>query len=341
MSLLVATQTLFRLNTTGDAVTWERLVLLPLAYWYGWALCTPLIFAAARRLTPMHHRWPVLITGHVVAALAFCVAMLAWYAFLMGAILGASEGSFDQLFLRYLALGFHYDLLTYAAILGTGFAINYRALFRERDHRALELEHRLVQAQMEVLRMQLRPHFLFNTLHAIASLVEDDPAGARRMIARLSGLLRQTLDLGDRREISLREELEIVDAYLDIESCRFQDRMQVRRALDPACLHALVPPLLLQPLVENAVRYGVEQSDGRCRIELSARRAAGDLELEVRDRGPGLASSPADTEAGIGVANVRARLARMYPDRSSLALLPATGGGVRAVVRMPFARSAS
>jgi two-component sensor histidine kinase len=340
MSLLVATQLAFRMRSQGDPLTWQWLVLFPLAYWYGWALLTPLIFEVSRRWTPMRRPWRVVVPVHVGSALGASVVMLAWYALLMHWLGGDPDSTVSGLFMTYLVLGFHYDVLTYAAILGVGFARNYRSMFRERADRAMQLENRLIHSQLEVLRMQLRPHFLFNTLHAVSSLVEDDPEGARRMIARLSGLLRQTLDLGDRQEIPLREELEILDGYLDIEACRFQDRLQVTRDVDPECLDALVPSLLLQPLVENAVRHGIDERDGRCRIDVSARAVEGRLELAVRDRGPGLPAHVAtDVEEGIGVSNVRARLEQMYPGEGALALEEAKGGGVRAIVSMPLRRA--
>ena len=337
VGLVVAIQTLARLRGAGVPLSWERLVLLPLAYWYGWALWTPLIFATARRWMPARERWALTVAKHVGLCLAVSLVMMGWFAALMHSLGGEDDRTLGAVFLRYLTLGFHYDLLTYAAILGVGFARGYHDLFRERATRALQLEHRLVQSQLEVLRMQLRPHFFFNTLHAIASLIEDDPGNARRMIARLSGLLRQTLDLGDRQEISLRDELEILDGYLDIEACRFQDRLQVEREVAEDCLDAPVPSLLLQPLVENAVRHGIEEREGRCRIRVSARRAGDRLRLEVRDHGPGPPTAePLEHAEGIGLPNVRTRLEQMYPGQATLELTAAEGGGLQAVVTLPF-----
>ena len=336
--LLVATQMVFRLRSSEDPVTWQHALLLPMAYWYGWALWTPVIFAGGRRTAPRTRGWPTAIAAQLAIALFICLVMLWWYAFLMHH-LGGESRSVQELFVVYLAFGFHYDVLTYAAILGAGYARDYRGLFEQRTREAQSLEGKLVQTQLEVLRMQLRPHFLFNTLHAIASLVEDDPSASKRMIARLSGLLRHTLDLGDRHEITLREELEVLDDYLEIEKCRFGDRLTIARDFDSSCMPALVPSLLLQPLVENAIRYGTQPSDGTCRLELGCVRSEDALVLRVRDHGPGPGAQPRDDTRGIGLANVRSRLRQMYPDRSSLELVAAAGAGTIVQIRLPFLTS--
>lgn len=341
MSLLVATQTLFRLRAEGDAAAWHEILLLPLAYWYGWALCTPLIFAIGRALRRASIHRVAFLGLHLASAVLVSVPMLAWYSFLMHRLGGQDEQPVSELFVGYLVLGFHYDLLTYAAILGVGIARDYRMLFHERASRALQLENRLIQTQLEVLRMQLRPHFLFNALNAVSALVDEDPAAARRMLARLSGLLRKTLELGDAHEIALREEMELVDSYLDIETCRFGDRLEARVEIAEPCLEARVPPLILQPLVENAVRHGVETSAGRCRLRISGRTTGANLELVVRDHGPGLERERVRRDSGVGIANVQSRIEQMYPGAASLTLEQAPDGGAQAVVRLPLRTSSA
>ena len=338
VSLLVATQALFRFRQGDAPVSWPRLAAFQLLYWYGWALWTPLVFHVAARFPLTRERWGRRLLLHATTATLVSIVMMGWWSLLMIRVAGEG-GPFGEVFRRYLAIGFHYDFLTYAAILFTGLALSYRSLYRERSLRASQLETRLAQAQLDVLRMQLRPHFLFNTLHAIASLVESDAPGARRMIARLSSLLRRTLDLEGRQEVPLREELEILGDYLEIEECRFQDRLRVEHRVEAECLEALVPAFVLQPLVENAVRHGIEERDGACRIEVGARRQGDALELSVRDHGPGMSfEDPSAPEGGIGIANVRTRLEQMYPRQGRLALERPEGGGLRAVVRLPFSR---
>ena len=175
MTALVAAQMLFRIRATGEEVTLRDLLFVPMAYWYGWGLLTPVIFAVSRRFAPRRVGWPTALGTQGVFALGICLLMLAWYAVVTHHI-GEDERSIGELFSVYLSFGFHYDVLTYVAILGVGHALDYRRLFEQRSREALELENELVQAQLQVLRMQLRPHFLFNTLHAIASLTTEDAA---------------------------------------------------------------------------------------------------------------------------------------------------------------------
>jgi LytS/YehU family sensor histidine kinase len=185
--------------------------------------------------------------------------------------------------------------------------------------------------------MQLQPHFLFNTLHTIASLVRDGRAeAATSTIARLGELFRQTLGNLQRNEVPLREELSFIEAYLEIEQTRFSDRLAVRFDVDRGALEALVPNLSLQPLVENAIRHGIAQDPSAGRIEVLARRRDGALRIEVRNDGPAYAGNGEGSAGGVGLANTRARLQRLYGSRYRLDLLPYAGGGAVAVLEVPW-----
>lgn len=181
---------------------------------------------------------------------------------------------------------------------------------REQERRELTLETQLARAQLEQLRGQLQPHFLFNAINGIAALVHTDPARADEMLMELAALLRSTLDLGRSDTIPLRRELELVDHYLRIQSMRFEDRLKVRRTIDAAALGCEVPALLLQPLLENSLRHVIAQRSDGGRIELSARRAADRLLLRVEDDGPGF--DPAEVTLGVGISNTIARLEQLY-----------------------------
>jgi LytS/YehU family sensor histidine kinase len=232
-------------------------------------------------------------------------------------------------------------LVTYAAILAAGTALEYGRRERERQVREAQLQTQLTSARLEALKMQLRPHFLFNTLHAISVLVHESPESATAMVARLGDLLRLSLARNGEHEVPLARELEFVRLYLEIEQTRFQDRLRVSYDVDPAALGAAVPDMLLQPLVENAIKHGISKRAGPGRIELSAHRTDGTLELRVRDDGPGYAPSPRSSHGngnggGIGLSATRARLLELYGDAQRLDVSGAPGGGCQVAITLPF-----
>jgi LytS/YehU family sensor histidine kinase len=237
-------------------------------------------------------------------------------------------------------LRFHVELLVYWAILGASLAVDYRRRLRARDVQASALAAELAQARLRALKMQLHPHFLFNTLHAITVLVDEDPPAARRMVARLGELLRHTLAATGADEVPLGAEIEFLRLYLEIEETRFQDRLRVTYDVSPEALGARVPDLILQPLVENAVKHAVSARTAPVHVRVAARRVGPGLELTVEDDGPGLgAGVPRD---GIGLATTRERLARLYAGAASFALAPvASGTGVVATILLPFRASES
>ena len=251
------------------------------------------------------------------------------------------------------------DLTVYFAVLAAGIARDIFARYRARHDetvrltaQAAQLQAQLAEARLAVLSAQLNPHFLFNTLHAVSSLVERDPRGVRRMIARLSELLRVTLEGTSEQEIPLSRELELLQLYLDIMQVRFQGRLDVHSDVDADVMDALVPNFVLQPLVENAVMHGVSKVEGTGTIQLRARRSGDDVVITVRDNGPGLDSaSSTETLAresrdgsggmsggtgGVGLSNTRARLEQLYGAEQRLSLRRAAEGGTVAEIVLPY-----
>jgi len=249
--------------------------------------------------------------------------------------LGGQPVSFAETFNPLLVKTFHLNLLIYWVIVSVHHAFGYYRQVQVRELRAVELEKRLAQARLQALQMQLNPHFLFNTLHAISALVHKDVEAADRMIARLSDLLRYALESTDAQEVPLRQELDFLNRYLEIEKTRFGDRLTVRLDIAPETLDALVPNLVLQPLVENAIRHGIEPRAKPGRIDLRARRENGRLKLEVCDNGVGLPSGRIPEE-GVGLSNTRARLQQLYGERHLFALGNTAGGGLTVSVELPF-----
>jgi sensor histidine kinase YesM len=219
-----------------------------------------------------------------------------------------------------------------AAIHGVEF---YRRL-RARERQALILEQRLTRARLDALTAQIRPHFLFNTLNSITTLIRRDPEGAERMVMQLADLLSATLRSPEEQEISLREEMDLLDSYLSIMQVRFGSRLSVERDVSASVTDALVPAFILQPLVENALEHGIARRPGPGRITIAASRNNGSLELTVGDDGPGIDDAASSPGNGIGLANTRKRLAELYSGRASLTIRSRTGEGTDVHIAIPF-----
>lgn len=230
-----------------------------------------------------------------------------------------------------VGLGILDDLMVYFAVLGAGVARDYFLRYQARLEETVRLQAQLAHARLDALRSQLNPHFLFNTLNAISALVERDPRGTRRMIARLSDLLRYTLEESTDTEVPVHRELDLLEEYVELMQIRFQGKLDVRIHVDEGVRDALVPNLVLQPIVENAIKHGVSQVGGG-EIAILARRRDDDLVLTVHDSGAG----PAGGEAGVGLTNTNARLKQMYGDRYAVTLRAGAQGGTDAEIVLPF-----
>jgi LytS/YehU family sensor histidine kinase len=231
-------------------------------------------------------------------------------------------------------------LPVYWAIIGLQHAVDYYRQARAREVRAARLETRLVASQLQALQQQLHPHFLFNTLHAISTLVHRDPEKADAMIERLSDMLRVTLRKVGVQEVELAQELEHLRAYLDIEQIHFGERLRIEYRIDAAALDVLVPTLMLQPLVENAVRHGLEPLMRPGTLAIEARVDGDTMWLRVRDDGIGFSKTWRRPE-GVGLSNTRSRLDRLYGERAALTMRENPGGGVVVDVYIPLRRHAT
>jgi LytS/YehU family sensor histidine kinase len=231
----------------------------------------------------------------------------------------------------------HSSLVTYWVLAGATWGYDYYARYRQGEIHAAQLSTQLAQAQLQALRTQLHPHFLFNTLNAIATLVYRDPEAADQMIARLSDLLRITLEGIGVQEAPLAKEIDFLRGYLEIEQARFGDRLTVDMQIAPEALEARVPYLILQPLVENAIRHGIASHSQPGRVVIYASSDNGSLVLEVRDNGPGLANgSGTITRKGMGLTNTRSRLEKLYGGRQRFETKTGPNGGFVVTMTFPF-----
>jgi two-component system LytT family sensor kinase len=337
----------------------SRTVPVALAFqqMYLWALLTPFVFWLAGRFSIDRHnairRVALLLAIGVVVAFGvdqlnaslvrvFHAGPLASGPTLPGSRSRGAPGS------GAFFSGLHGPMILnhfilYIGVLSAGFARDYLLRYRshERETARLQsetalLEAQLAEAKLAALNAQLNPHFLFNTLHAVSSLVERDPRGVRRMIARLSELLRYTLDGGQEPEVVVAQEIAFLERYLDIMQIRFEGQLEIDVQVGDDARDAFVPSLILQPLVENAVKHGVEKIAGTGRIEISAMRNDDQLVLTVCDNGPGPSHVADQNESGVGLRNIRQRLEQLYGSAQSLTFSERPGGGTIARIEMPF-----
>jgi two-component system LytT family sensor kinase len=346
LGLINVGQSYFAHLSRGAPFDFSSALLLGVSDWYVWAALTPLIIWLGRRFRL--DRRPLLLNlfVHVVMTL-LCVMTVVVLAVPVYMVLYPPtelplvvQRTFWGLVRGYLQGYLVFYSWVYWAILGVGYALEYHGRFRDRERDAAQLAAQLVQAQLQVLKMQLHPHFLFNTLNTISALVHQDVDVADRMIARLGELLRTTLQNAGTNEVSLRQELEFIEPYLEIEQARLGDRLAISMDVDPDTMDAYVPNLLLQPLVENAIRHGIAPTTAQARIEIRARRANGELRLAVSDNGIGMRDVPESSRQGVGLANTRARLCQLYGHRQHLKLAETPGGGVTVDLVLPFHEAA-
>ncbi|HEV3470770.1 MAG TPA: histidine kinase [Pyrinomonadaceae bacterium] len=321
--------------------TWRSAASEQFIYPYLWAAGTIIVLRLAARFpVEGRRRWPNLLL-HLFFATLFAVVITAAFQIVNHFVNVEGRPYTPWATLQWIIYNSSENYGIYGLILVLHSAFRYHKRSREGELRASQLETQLWQAQLQALKMQLRPHFLFNTLHSISALVHRDPDAADRMIARLGDFLRLTLENSGAQEVSLQKELEFLKCYLEIERVRFRDRLTTRLDIDPQSLDTPVPNLILQPIVENALRHGVAPRSGPGRIEISAKRDNGSLRIEVRDNGPGL---PAITKPngrfreGLGLANTRARLAQLYGGSHRLEVANAPEGGLVVTLEIPAPR---
>lgn len=323
----------------GRTPDW-RWVLFSSLDWLLYALLTPLVFRASKRLPLKPPHLVRNVSLHVLGAFAMCVAWAALGTLLrLGIFRAQSAAGPGKIWLSFVSWVFTtlpFGVGIYFALVGIQHSFFYFAQARERETQAARLAAQLSEARLGALRMQLNPHFLFNSLNAITVLVRDqNTEAASRMLELLSDVLRQVLRAEESHETALRRELDFLERYLAIEQVRFSDRLRPRIEIDPAIIEAAVPRFLLQPLVENALRHGISRRADAGVIEVRGHREGDRLILTVRDDGPGLGSAVEGT-SGVGLLNTRARLRALYGETATLELANAAGGGAIATVQLPY-----
>jgi signal transduction histidine kinase len=320
------------------------LFVLNLGYWYSWACLAPGILWLSRRFPLDKQHWRVSLPMHLVgvfAATTLHVAMSVATRMATYWTIGESTASWRREAQRMFFLNFDWEMMTYWAIVGLCHALAYRHVAQVRALRASQLETSLVEAQLQSLQRQLQPHFLFNTLNTISALMHRDVDAADAMIARLSDLLRISLQMVGVQEVSLKEELDFLSKYLEIEQTRFRDRLTVVFDVQPDTFDGLVPNLILQPLVENAIKHGIGPRPAPGTITIRSRRISGMLELRVQDDGVGMSAARlSDFNRGVGLSNTRARLEHLYGSLHRFEFRRPPEGGLLVLIAVPLAEVA-
>lgn len=342
IGLAFAGQSYLARAESGSPIPWRFALGRNLIDWYVFAVLALPVVWLARRIPVEFADWRRRLTVHLAASIVFSMLWMVLRALLVTELeLTEGQGSFEfwVAFKHALVATFFFNGLLYWVIISVTHTVRFYRRDREREVRTAELENRLTHARLQALQMQLNPHFLFNTLHAISSLMHKDVNAAEGMLIRLGDLLRYALESTGEQEVTLRQELDFLERYVEIEKTRFGDRLCVETRIAPATLDALLPNLLLQPIIENAIQHGIEPHARPGRIELSAERRGDSLRVEVRDNGDGLPGG-GRPEEGIGLSNSRARLQQLYGEQAQFELNNAPGGGLAVTIGVPWRTAA-
>lgn len=324
-------------NQRGQSVPWRNIVPERLIDWYTCAMFTPVCFWLARRYPLNEVPWRKALPGYLLVTstcvVLKCVLMVAIFNLIGSTLVGAT---LQVTFARALAQNFIFDSIVLWCVIAVIHVLELQVHLSQREHAALELRAQLSEAELQVLKGQLQPHFLFNTLNGVASLIHTAPAVADFVVVQLADLLRASLDHDSAREIPLADELALLDKYLAIMDARFQGRVSIRREIDEGARRALVPQFLLQPLVENAFEHGIGRRSGAGCISIRVTLVgAARIRFEVSDDGAGLSGNGAPA-SGVGLTNTRKRLERLYGDAQPLSLSSLPDGGAQVSVEIPF-----
>jgi len=341
IAVFYTTQAGLQAVSAGAPFAWGRVLRAELVYGALWVALTFAVLRIDARFPLDAKPWRKAFLVHLLASILLSAVQPLALVGLMR-LLGWGRNPLEPLreLSRMAVIGyFHVNLTFYWGILGVRYIVRNYQKYRERELRAAHLEARLAQSQLQVLKMQLHPHFLFNTLNTISVLMAEDPEAANRTLVRLSDLLRMALDSVGAQEAPLKQEMDFLQGYLDIERTRFHDRLAVRVEVEPGAWDAQVPTFLLQPLVENAIRHGISPHARKGVVEISARRQEDMLLLEVRDNGNGVAPG-GQAGGGMGLATTRARLQQLYGAAHRFEIGNAPEGGARVRVALPFHLSA-
>jgi sensor histidine kinase YesM len=309
---------------------------------YLWALATPLVLWLSSKYQIERQRWRRHLLIHFAANLLLLVAISSAHHIIIFLNYGLAAGRIYNFAntLRSVSVNASENFAIYGLIVLLVHSFGYYNRYRKGELKSAQLESMLAQAQLQSLKMQLHPHFLFNTLHSISALLHSDVEAARRMLVRLGDFLRSTLENAGAQEVSLQQEMEFLKGYLEIERIRFQDRLTINIDVEPQTLDVRVPNLILQPIVENAIRHGIAPRSSPGLIEIEARRENGMLHIEVRDNGPGLPVNHNHIKlfkGGLGLANTRARLDQLYGSAHRFELENNPAGGLTVTLEVPSA----
>jgi two-component system, LytTR family, sensor kinase len=308
--------------------------------WLMWSVLMPLILRLSEHFRIEKGRWKVSISLHLLFSVVLSLIEVTASSGVVWLIFPPEQPSLEQFIqsVEYTALSyFHWNVMIYWTVVALSYLIDYYKRFHETESKTFKLQSELTEAELRALKMQLHPHFLFNTLNTISYYIYEDVDLANRMVTDLSDLLRKILDQSGTPEVTLKQELDLLDKYLDIEKVRFQDRLTIEIDIDPAVLDSLVPNLILQPLVENAIRHGIAPHATPGRIRIKTVKPNGHLLITIADNGSGMPrSKPAGSREGIGLANTRARLQHHYGDEASMRLYNADTGGLVVELKIPY-----
>jgi|tagenome__1003787_1003787.scaffolds.fasta_scaffold20990058_7 two-component system LytT family sensor kinase len=340
LGLFDATQTVFVMRSEGMHHYWMRLFFTNVIAWLPWMLATPFIFRLDRRFPGTQWKRPAFWFAHLSASTGIGLVASAWVALweelLNPFALTPGPDPFVQLCLRKFYSGTLSSIILYGLVLLVAHIAETQRRFALQQAETARLNEQLSKAQLNALRRQIEPHFLFNTLNAIAGLVREERNDAAvGMIAELSDFLRRVVNDSDRQQVPLSEELEFTQKYLDIQKVRFAERLEFSVDVPEELLGAQVPSLLLQPMVENAVKHGIAKRVQGGAIRISAWQANGSLTLRIFNEGPFLFAGWQQNQSGIGIENVRTRLKSLYGNASELTLRNHRGG-VEALVSLPY-----
>jgi len=343
VGLLFAVRRIVLVKVQGIHVSWVTVGALELVYWFVWAAYTPLVIGLAKRFPLTGPRFVPHIAIHTITSLMMAPVVSVTEHFLSRGLLWSAHIT-DPGVLRllppfavsFLSMSFT-GMLTYWLVVGLYQSIHFYQAAMERQTIAAQLETQLSHAELENLKSQLHPHFLFNSLHTIGILMQEDVDAASHLLVCLGDLLRMALERRE-NEITLQSELEFVGKYLEIEQTRFHDRLKVHMDVPSDLLAVYVPSLALQPLVENAIKHGISVDSAAGRLEIVAKRHNGRVWLCVRDDGPGPAPG-SRLRFGVGLTNIQSRLKQLYGDESSLELIGGNGQGCEAIITLPLRRS--
>ena len=345
LGLLSAAQSVIYLRHIGQPVPWGEVLASRLSDWYTCALFTPAYIWLVRNYPLDRRSWPRTVTVLIGATSVFVVIKYVLYAQLgvwtQGWFAnGSAIRTLESRFTSSIASSFITESIAFWAVIAVLYGWEFYSRMRERELQTVRLRAELSEARLAALAAQLRPHFLFNALHGVSTLMHRDVEAADAMLANLAGLLRRTLQPsrdGDRHEVTLREEAETLNLYINLVAERFKDRLTVRVAIPDELSRAVVPHFVLQPLVENAFEHGIARKAGPGKVEVAAERIDGMLRLTVSDDGPGLAGNTQSVREGVGLSNTRRRLRELYGDRQDLSVESTPGvRGLRVAVSIPF-----